>query len=72
MMAPLLVEDATGEHDWLSLEPTVVPVAFPVAEADVDVADVKSLTPTEGAIWTKCEPVSLVQILVPIGPHHQF
>ncbi len=51
----------------------VVPVDFPVAEADdeVDVAD-KSWTPTEGAICTKCEPVSLVQMLVPNGPHHQF
>jgi hypothetical protein len=63
----------------LSLEPVVdapgveIPVNFPVAEADdeVDVDD-KSLTPTDGAIFTKCEPVSLVQVLMPNGPHHQF
>ena len=52
----------------------LVPVDCPVAAADAEVEldEDRSLTPTEGAILTKCEPVSLVQTVVPIGPHHQF
>jgi hypothetical protein len=69
-IAPLFNDDATGKQDWLSLVPVAeAPGAVvPVAEDD-EVAD-RILIATEGAIWMKCEPVSLMQTVGPIGPHH--
>lgn len=82
----LLLSDAAGVDEVLPLELVLggpgavvsdaspvdvpIPVGIPVAEADADVDDDSTLTPTEGFKLTKCEPVSLVHILVPIGPHH--
>ena len=64
----LLFDDVAGDVALWSQEAVVAPV--PVGELDVDDA-VRSFTPTEGAIVTRCAvALEASQSVVPGVPHH--